>query len=452
MIFRRHSSFIRRYRSDCSNYTDGERIYPDMKSILYSLTCVLLLSCGVDSTEIGADFFHDGRLDVAMVDSSTVRLSTVMLEDVSSNGKDRLIVGSYEDLTLGRVSAIPFIQFGIESAVTLPTSDVEYESLQLVLKNDGYSFYDTTAALTFSIHTLSESIEHDDDGVIYTSDFFDYADDILGSVQIFPRPNRVTEYEIPLADEFGQTLFEKAQLSDPDLADNTEFLEFFKGLALVPDESASAALLGLNSAVELRLYYRDKTAVPTKQKFITFSSVTGNSFTHVHAERDDTALGGLTRPSQKLSAEETDDASYIQGGTALALRIDLPYLRSFRQHTNFYLTKAVLQFSPVRQSYNGMNPLSRQLLAYRVDETNELYNTSPFTADLIEDYSLSRDTYYEVDVTSFVKEQMDMVALNENGLLFILNNSTVNVSRISVAAPSNLYTTKLKIYYATINE
>jgi hypothetical protein len=99
-----------------------------------------------------------------------------------------------------------------------------------------------------------------------------------------------------------------------------------------------------------------------------------------------------------------------------------------------------------------MSPLYPKLLAFRVDESNEVYNTTSFAAALRTDYSLSRDTYYEMDITTFVKEQMDLVSVNENGLIFIFSETELNAGRLCVASPSNLYTTKLKIYYATINE
>jgi hypothetical protein len=406
----------------------------------------------VDSTEIGADFFQNGKLDVSMIDSATVKLSTVMMEDITSNGKDRLIVGSYPDAQLGRISATAFLQFQISAAVTLPTSDIEYESFQLVLKNDGYSFYDTTTMFSFDVHKLSELAEHDDDGNLYTSDVLAYDDVRVATAQFYPRPNRSTEYEIPLSDVLGKIFYDKAQQSDNDLTDNTEFTSFFNGLALVPDENTATSLLGLASEISLRLYYYDKSVVPSIEKYISFSLNTTSSFTHFKAYREGTALAGLTEPSEKLSADDTDNASYIQGGTSLALRIDMPYLRDFTQHANFYLTRAVLEFSPVHKSYDGMRPLVERLVAYRVDGTNEIYNTSPFTAGLVTDYSLSRDTYYEVDVTSFVREQMDMVSLNENGLVFIFNETEINANRLYVSGQSDSYATKLKIYYATINE
>jgi hypothetical protein len=255
-----------------------------------------------------------------------------------------------------------------------------------------------------------------------------------------------------LSDDLGQLIFDKAQQSHPDLATNTEFVEFLKGLVLIPDETASSALLGLDTEIELRLYYLDRSVVPTEKKFISFAVNSSNSFTHLAVDREGTALEILEEPSGKLPAVSSDDQAFIQGGTSLALRIDLPYLRDFRQHENFYVTKAVLQFSPARKSYNEMLPLPGNLLAFRADETNEVYNTSPFNVDLVTDFSLERDTWYALDVTAFVKEQMELVSINQNGLLFIFNDTDFNASRLCAASPSNQYNTKLKIYYATINE
>jgi hypothetical protein len=407
-------------------------------------------SCGVDSTDIGADFFKDGKLDISMVDTSTVVLSTILIDDINSNGSDRLIVGSHADERLGRITAIPFMKFTMSGALSIPLEKMEYNSMQFVFETDGYARYDTTTNLSFSIHRLSDDLESDNDGKIYVDDFFSLYTESLGQYQFLPKPNRTLEIMIPLSDHLGRTIFEKVQQKHNDLSNNSEFIQFFKGLALVPDSTMSSALLGLKPSMELRVYYYDHSSVPSVEKYISFSLDNSYSYTCLINNRQHSELKRLSSSGIRVPAFETNDESYLQGGSGLAFRVDLPHLRTYRQHPNFYLTRAILEIYPVRQSFNGQLPLPLSLSGYRADESNRLYNSDPFFAALATDYSLGRDTFYEVDVTSFVKEQMDLIAFNENALIFISNANGFNTDRLCIASPSK-YSTRLKIYYATIN-
>lgn len=421
-----------------------------MKHILFFVFAISLFSCGVDSTNIGADFFHEGKLDISMVDSATVKLSTIQLDNVT-NGKDRIVVGSFDDERLGKIAGIGYVQLGISSDVTLPESDVEYESVELVMVADGYSFYDTTKAMTLSIHKVAEDIDPDISGDIYSDDSFAYEDESIGSYQFIPRPHRTSEIKIPLSDEFGMELFAKAQQSHNDLSSNDEFIEYLRGLVIIPDTTVSSSLLGIKSSVELRLNYTDRSVIPTVSRYVSFTANTSYSFTHFAVDREGTSLAGLDG-DERMAADETNDESYIQGGISLALRVDLPYLRNFKQHNNFYMTRAVLEFYPVRKSFDDMRPLPETLVCYKVDGSNELYDDDVYSSGLIRDYSLERDTYFVTDVTAFVKEQMDNISLNENALVFLTTETKVNGNRLYIASPSSLYKTRLKIYYATIND
>jgi hypothetical protein len=107
----------------------------------------------------------------------------------------------------------------------------------------------------------------------------------------------------------------------------------------------------------------------------------------------------------------------------------------------------------VRKSSDNVTKLPAQLKVYKADKKNEVYEEVEAMAQLVEDVELGRDTHYSLDVTEFVKAQMELQSLNENGLIFTTDETDYPVSadRLYAAAPGYEYRTRLRIYFATVN-
>jgi hypothetical protein len=252
----------------------------------------------------------------------------------------------------------------------------------------------------------------------------------------------------------GTEIFQKAITNDEQLL-SANFLKYIRGFAVVPDTSVSSSILGLKPNPQLRVYYLDKSVTPVEEKYIEFNATAASSlyFTNISCNRENTLLQTIPSAKERLSSSLTGDRSYIQGGAGLALRVDMPYLRDLKQLTNFYPTTAVLEVHVVRKSGNASATIPGQLKVFKADKRNAIYEEIQTAASLIEDIELGRDTYYTLDVTQFVKEQMELQMLNENALVFTTDESTFPVSadRIYAAAPGYEYKTRLRIYFATVN-
>jgi hypothetical protein len=338
------------------------------------------------------------------------------------------------------------------SDVNLNDENVGYDYLSLVLPLDHYFYYDTLLPLTLHVYRVTEDIETDE-GYLYNSSNFQIAGEPLGSLTFKPRPHN-DSIEIKLSDELGLEIFQKA-LDGGDGLNSTDFLKYIHGFAIVPDTSQSGCLLGLTTNPTLRLHYLDKSTTPVSEKFIAFNveSSSGLYFTNITCNRSGTFLEHLAPSDERLDAASTDGKAYIQAGAGLALRVDMPYLRSLKQHTNFYPTYAELDIYPVRKSSDNFTKLPAQLQVYKANKKNEVYEEVEALAQLVEDVELGRDTHYSLDVTEFVKAQMELQSLNENGLIFTTDETTYPVSadRLYAAAPGYEYRTRLRIYFATVN-
>ncbi len=426
-----------------------------MQRLIRTTFTLALFSCGVESTEIGSDFFNGGSLGISYIDTASVKLSTIRFDSIVTSSANRIMIGSYEDHQLGRTTTAMFMEISIPSG-TLDddnNNQIDYDSITLTLKYDDYFYNDTTKLLTLNVHRLTEEISGDDYGYLYNSSSFSYDKDILGSLSFRPKPHRDDSVEIRLDDALGEELFQKMLTNDEDLSSQTEFVEYFQGLFVLPDTATAACIIGFAKSPELRLYFRDKSVVPSQQKHITFPATSGKIFNWIHSNRTSTALVNLKNSRSRVSAADTNDEAYIQAGVGLALRVDMPYLRSLNQLENFYVSKAILDLYPVQKSYPETLPLPAELKVYTHDRRNDIYGTFETGAPLIEDTDLQRDTRYQFDVTSFVKDQMALEEFNEHALVFVLSDEEYrsSVNRLYMASPDHGYKTKLTIYFASLN-
>ncbi len=424
-----------------------------MRKLGWSLIIVLNISCGVDSSEIGADFFSDGVLDYSYSDTSSVKLSTIAFDRLQTSNTSRILMGTHMDEKLGRITASSFFQLAPASAIDLQGKDITYDYLALNLSYDKYSYYDTTSSLTLRVCRVLEKMELEDDGFLYSNNTFAIAGEPLGELTFLPRPHKKDSIEIKLSNILGEELFQKAINGNVDLSSASNFLKYFHGLAVISDTTSSSCLVGFSKTPQLRLYYTDRSTTPVTKKYASFSaSSVGVIFSRINVNRQQSSLSNLLSEEDKLPSSATDDESYLQAGGALALRVDMPYLRELKQASNFYIQQAILEIYVVKKSHDEFTPLPTSLTVYKIDKNNSLSDQFVNTPTLMEDIDLKRDTRYVLDVTSFVNEQMELQTQNENGLAFTMIDSySASVDRLYAAAKSSTYKTRLILYYATVN-
>ena len=118
----------------------------------------MVWSCEPESPEIGSDFFTNGILDFTYIDSATVHLSTIQLDEMITSSASRMLVGTHRDEQLGQITAIPYFQVTTTDDVNFEDQNFVYDHLSLVLPLDHYSYYDTLLTLTLNVHRVTEDI------------------------------------------------------------------------------------------------------------------------------------------------------------------------------------------------------------------------------------------------------------------------------------------------------
>ena len=434
-----------------------------VKSLWLSIIMPLvLMACIEDPNTINTDFFNDESFEITYVDTMELVTSTIQFDCLQTSRTGRILFGYAEDETLGKLKSTGFFEVGLDATYALDEDVAVYDSITLYLEFDGYYYYDTLQEQVYTLYSLTDELEYDDEtGFLYNTTFRELSPDRylesepLGSYNISPRPFRDDEVEFRISDALGRELIQLAYDGSEILSNAIEFSEYLKGFALVPDSLQSNSIIGFSTNSQLRIYYQDKSVIPTDQKYLTFSIGDEPYFSQIIYDRSDTRLSELFTLEEDLNSTVTDNEVYMQAGAGLGIKIRIPHISALIfAGDDFFINNAVLTLRPINHSYGTGTPLPENLIVYVIDEENEIIGGLENPVRLLEDIVLDRETRYEINVTPFINSQLDIDEFNENALLIMppdsLFNSTVN--RLFIGDSSHEYVMELTVLYISLVE
>ncbi|MEO1434777.1 MAG: DUF4270 family protein [Bacteroidota bacterium] len=248
-----------------------------MAKSIYWLAIAALLVCAAcnDSTIVGSDILppEDG-FDLVQTDTFTLQTSTRVGDTVRVYDPDfRLQLGNYlcgqlDDPIFGTSRSQIFSQFRL-SAVSPDFEEVRFDSLILALAWDADNIYGKLdEAQSFSVFELSEDM---DASATYFSDETFATGQEIGRLENVVTPNLTDsltlgtgdnetqvgpQMRIPLSDALGESfLAEENYIFFEN--DSLMFLNFFKGLNIVPDQT-NTSMYNFNfesTDTKMTLYY-----------------------------------------------------------------------------------------------------------------------------------------------------------------------------------------------------
>ena len=434
-----------------------------VRSLLLSIIVAIgLAACIEDPNTIDTDFFDNESFEITFVDTVALVTSTIQFDCLQTSQTGRILFGYSEDEKLGKIRSTGFFKVGLDSTYELDEEFAVYDSMTLYLEFDGYYYYDTLQEQAYTLYSLTEELEYDDEtGHLYNTTFRElppasYLEgEPLGTYSTTPRPFRDDEVEFRLSDELGMELMQLAFEGSEILSSALEFSEYLNGFALVPDSLQSNCIIGFSTNSQLRVYYQDKSITPTDQRYLAFSIGDEPYFSQITYDRSDTRLDELVTLEADLVSEATDNEAYIQAGIGLGLKVRIPNIKELIfASDDFFINNAVLTLRPINNSYGLGTPLPRDLIVYVIDEENEIIGGLENRVILFEDIILDRNTRYEVNVTPFINSQLEIDEFNENALLLIPPDSLFNstVDRLLVGDAENEYVMELTVLYVSLIE
>ena len=297
---------------------------------------LLAAGCQKDPSSIGVGL-PSGQTNTGayLVDTLTIRASTVLRDSVVTSDPDYLLVGRYADPLLGTLTAKSFFRL---TGGFQPDPTFVYDSLTLVLKPDAYRYGDTTKTQAlFEVHRLVDQLS--DVKPLFAAPRLTPVNydstTLLNKGGVAPvrrtRPN-ATALRLPLSDAFGRDLLTRAQAGR--LATQDDFTAYLPGLALTAAATDNAAIVRLSVSAAgsaLMLYYHDPNN-PTVALSSSFNP-TARHFYQLKANRSTAGVPNLPRRAslQTVSSALTGEQTFVEGVLGLQTLLEFPYLTDVQQ-------------------------------------------------------------------------------------------------------------------------
>jgi hypothetical protein len=434
----------------------------------------ILTGCDNDPKTLGlSNSSFSSDYNVVVVDTVTVKVSTVMLDSIPTSNTGLLLVGGYDELYLGRLKAEGYLQVGSGESWEPPTEAI-FDSLVLIAHYSGYAYGDTTTATTIEVRRLIQPfqtftlpqfwVNENQYSSLYTSNSKFNASPMrsdaqpLGGRTFRLRPHSADSAVIRLNDDLGREWLRLTKQQAPDLVESSRFLEYFKGLAIGTAGTGNSVFGIKTENLKIRLYYKAYVSERLAQQYHDYPFSTGlYNYSNVSSDRSNTALSTLSLTNNSIGTERTNSMSFVQSGTGMVTKLTFPYLTKLLRLTNVLLVnQAQLIIEPVKDSYSAAFPLPSSLTLYYTDKTNlpqqrvyANYNTSAYqTATISFDKEFDTSTGYQFTVTQLAQNLLGTEGTTDRGLLVMPPSTELNttVNRAYFGAGGD-YRVRLKIWY-----
>ena len=402
------------------------------------------------------------QLSVIHTDTTHVVTRTVREDTLRSSNVSLQLLGSYNDPIFGRSDASFYTQvyFGLLPVLGAATDALVADSLVLILAYSGH-YGDTTTSQVAHVYRITEDILLDSS--YYTDKTFtDDGVDLANNFTFLPLPstpvtvNSVVEspeLRIPLSMSLATQLVNLNGQST--FADNSTWIEYFKGLYVKTDPESGPAGQGSISYFDLyspysrmSLYFHNTTTGIDSLHY-DFSFANTSKVNH----QEHTYNGSATDVGHQLMDSTFNDTlNYIQSMGGVKTKITFPYLKHFVDSGNIAINKAELDITVQSGSANTFAPMS-QLFLVAIDSVGN----SNFLIDYYEGASYFGGTYNSTTgtYTFNIGRQLQRILsgqVSDHGMYLISSGSVVQASRVIIGSGKNTtYPMKLRLFYTKLH-
>ena len=427
----------------------------------------LLWACSSEnfnsSDFLAGEQFTDSNMRVMLIDTLTIRTSTIKFDSIVTSESSRILIGKYKDPIFGTVTASSYMGF-LPSTFTIDT-EANYDSIALHLAKDTYYYNDTLQTNTIHVKRLAKTLKAQEDDYLYNNGTAELADGDLAIFSYDPRPMTEDTLEIRLTDTLGEDLFTKFQ--EMEITTTDQFKDYFKGLALIPGVDDDGAILGFSKttgATYIRLYFSTAEENERVQSYLDIPLDQSSSpvpfFNQIKAEDPIDPLLTLVDQEIELASEAAGNQSYIQSGIGIATKIQIPHIKTIHDiKGQGTVLDAVLRIKPSINSFNDNLILRDSLSVYLVDQNNDLTSQLyvgeqiPVRGILNTDNREFNDIFYEISLGSYIESLLTTELESDGGLILLPNNYNSTVDRFILnAMDDSEYSLVLELTYAIYDD
>lgn len=377
-----------------------------------------------------------------LVDTLTLRASTVLRDSVITSTSNYLLVGRYLDPQLGTITARSYSTLNLAGAFT-PDRTFIADSVVLVLKPDTYRYGDTTKTQALvEVHELYTFLPLTSFGFAaprLTSMTGRVNPAIINRNQTPPvrrAQPKLTTLRMRLDPAYGDRLMTVAKAGQ--LTTQDQLNAAFPGLALLPAASDVAALIRLDASSAdqaVILYYHD----PLDATTVLSHSFLLNSrhFYQAEAVRTGTLVAPLSPASPKLDAAAAAQQTYIEGLLGLATKIEIPYLFDLRTYGQHFIITSAVMTAEVPANTTGFNLAPPASISVATTDINNRVLTTfvpatPYSSAITSTDGIDR-AGYSWSVQDYIQNALNN-AIPNGGML--LNTTTPTLpERVVLSGP-----------------
>jgi hypothetical protein len=430
----------------------------------------LLSSCYKKDVQVG-DELAESHTRIITVDTVAVQLSSYVLDSFVTNNNNFSLIGNFFDSYTGKTTASTVLQPGLpsinEDVATLMPKSAVFDSLVLYMRPSGYYYGDTTKPFAIEVDELAAQPDYTFLTYIYnTSKPSLLPKSPLATFSKVIRPTPRDSVRMVLPQTMGQDWYDKIRNKDTRFANETNFLDYFKGISIQPSNTTGAAVYGFNladSSIRIRLHFHQ--TIPAKvNKYLDFIITrTGYQYNRIITDRTGTTMEPATKGQREFFPTNANPFAITQGGTGVYLKAKFPSLRDILKIDDVVrLMDARLVLKPVKGTYDYFtNSLPNTLYPITTDATNNpgsalLDSTGQnvqFRAPNI-DFMYGNNTNYTFNVTGYINSLLNTSGSADQGLFIIQDQAPVakEINRGVIGSRQNtLYETKLILNILTID-
>ncbi len=379
-----------------------------MRYLFLFILVTCLNSCNKDISEltlrIGEDYVSSDT-KVYFIDTLTVKSSTFQFDSLIVSSANRLLIGAYKDEVFGKTHSKGYIQ--LVNSIYNIDDDAVYDSIALILNYDKYFYNDTIPSQQFKVFELLENIEPDDISYYNTTDF-SYNSTPIAIKSFLSRPYKNDSLDIKISDVFGITLFNR--IKNNDINNDEEFLDKYKGLLVEANENINTSVLGFSKDSFLRMYYTINDEIESIEKTIDFTFNSSNTFNQISSDKTGTHFETIVDQETFLPSLETDNNSFIQSGTGILTKIDIPYIKSLNDISGEgVVIDAKLKFTLKQYTYSDNLFTRDSLQVFIIDRKSSVLGdlttvdgTTPVRSVIENKNSEFETDLYVIDIKKFI--------------------------------------------------
>jgi hypothetical protein len=423
------------------------------------LVSLLILFISCEKADID---FEDNGLDdnpeIVEIDNLSVSLGTVKQDSILTSGSGMLLMGTYTDNYLGKISSTTYTEIEYPSDNPLLNKSVILDSICLVLKPTGNFKGDTTRPFKLSVHSLLENIKNENGiDAFYNNRSFEFNSTPLAEASAIIKPSLQKPWQIRLPDALGNEWMQKLVSNADEIQNQDRFRSYFKGLVFVTDSNTNNTMYYFtgDSTALIRLYYKEQ-GLYNVSKQIDFNFITDKSFYHYDYNYQGTALEQLNPlRKQYFSSSSTDNKAFFSTLAPTNIKFSFPDILTLKERfSDLKIIRALLEIKPMAGSYHYPATLPPEIILNETNHEN-FAGTYIFSSDgqtpqngsLVYDPLNNVNTKYVFNITDFINALIEEGQFSTKALLLTgADNILEQSAQLVVNDQSIQKDVKLKIY------